>query len=86
MEKELFPREVTSSVPRLTLTGRERLLVEQHQGMVECQEEAICLRTRCGLIRIAGNGLVCLRYSQAEALIGGEIVSVIFDGEGGRRP
>ena len=78
MHNELFPREVTSNVPRMTLTGHERLHIEQHQGLIDYELDNIVLRSSVGLIRIAGAGLVFRMYTAAEALIAGRIDSVTF--------
>lgn len=78
MHAELFPREVTSNVPRITLTGHERLHVEQHRGLIDYAPENIVLRTSCGLMRIAGAGMRFSLYTSAEALITGRIDSVSF--------
>lgn len=84
-EQELFPREVTTDVPCVTLTGREKLHVEQHRGLVAYQPDEICFRTACGLLRVTGTGLRFSMYTGAEAIIGGQITGVAFTGEGGRR-
>ncbi len=78
MHDELFPKEVTGDVPRLTLTGHERLHVEQHRGLIDYAPENIVLRTACGLVRIAGAGMIFRMYTSAEALITGRIDSVCF--------
>lgn len=78
MHEELFPKEVTSSVPRLTLTGHERLHVEQHRGLIDYAPENIVLRTSCGLVQIGGAGMIFRLYTAAEALITGQIDSVCF--------
>lgn len=84
-ENELFPKEVTSNVPRMTLTGRERLHVEQHRGVVAYQADEICFRTACGLLRITGQSLSFCMYTGAEAIISGSIRSVGYAEEGGQR-
>lgn len=84
MRDELFPREVTSDVPRMTLTGHERLHVEQHKGLVDYAPEAIALRTACGLLRIDGAGMRFITYTAAEALIVGRIDAIRFPGQEGR--
>lgn len=81
--QELFPKEVTSGVSRITLTGHERLHVEQHRGLVACQPEEISFRSSVGLLRITGEGLHFMRYSAEEALIGGLIRSITIKPEGG---
>lgn len=84
MQYECFPREVTSSVPRITLTGHERLHIEQHKGLIDYDPENIVLRTSCGLMRIAGAGMYFGLYTAAEALITGRIDSVSFQHKEGR--
>ena len=54
MQQGIFPKEVTSNVPLITLTGHEQLHIEQHQGLVDYEPDNIVLRSACGLIRIAG--------------------------------
>ena len=84
MQKDLFPREVTSNVPRITLTGHERLHVEQHKGLIDYEPENIVLRTSCGLMRVAGAGMRFNLYTAGEALIIGRIDSVAFQQKEGR--
>lgn len=84
MQHELFPREVILNVPRITLTGHERLHIEQHRGLIDYDPENIVLRTSCGLMRIAGAGMHFSLYSAGEALITGRIDSVSFQQKEGR--
>lgn len=84
MQQGIFPKEVTSRVPLITLTGHEQLHIEQHQGLVDYEPENIVLRSVCGLIRIAGAGMVFRLYTAAEALIVGRIDCVEFATNGGR--
>lgn len=84
MQNELFPREVTSNVPRITLTGHERLHIEQHRGLIDYSPENIVLRTACGLMRVAGAGMGFSLYTAGEALITGRIDSVAFQQKEGR--
>lgn len=83
MRDEFFPREVTTKAPLVTLTGRERLQVEQHMGLVDYETENIVLRTSAGLMRISGAGMVFQRYSAQEAVVTGRIDSEVF-GQGGQ--
>ena len=81
MHNELFPREVTSNVPCVTLTGRELLHVEQHKGLVDYEPDNIVLRTAAGLMRIGGAGMLFRPYNAQEAVIAGRIDSVVFGQE-----
>ena len=84
MRDELFPREVVSDVPRMTLTGHERLHVEQHKGLIDYAPDAIAMRTACGLLRIDGAGLRFVMYTAAEAVIVGRIDAISFPGQEAR--
>lgn len=81
---ELFPREVTSDVPRMTLTGHELLHVEQHKGLVGYQPEEILFRVSGGTLRVAGVELRFCSYTAGEAVIRGRIDSVGILPAGGR--
>lgn len=82
MQQGVFPKEVTSKVPLITLTGHEHLHIEQHQGLVDYEQENIVMRSACGLIRIAGAGMVFKLYTTAEAIIVGRIDGVEFVHQG----
>lgn len=84
MRDELFPREVISDVPRMTLTGHERLHVEQHKGLIDYAPDVIAMRTACGLLRIDGAGLRFVIYTAAEAVIVGRIDAISFPGQEAR--
>lgn len=81
MHEEIFPREVTSKVPCVTLTGSELLHVEQHRGLVDYEPDNIILRTAVGLMRVGGAGMVFRLYNAQEAVIIGRIDSVVFGQE-----
>lgn len=78
MHEPIFPKEVTGQVPRITLTGREQLHVEQHRGLIDYTQEHIVLRTRVGPMRIVGAGLCFRVYTAQEAVIQGRVDSVSF--------
>ena len=83
LQQELFPREVTSGVPSITLTGCELLHVEQHRGLLVCREEEIVFATACGRLAVRGKRLSFRLYTAAEALIAGEIAQIGYATEGG---
>ena len=85
MRREIFPQEVTGSVPRITLTGTGRLQVEQHQGLVGYRQEEVLLRTSCGVLRVTGGALRFQAYSAGDALLVGRIETVTLEHEGSAR-
>ncbi len=85
MNAELFPGEVISHVPRITLTGHEQLHIEQHRGLIDYSPENIAFRSSCGIVRISGAGMGFSLYTSGEARINGQIDSVCFDPAEGSR-
>lgn len=75
---QMFPRETTSAVPFLTITGCERLHIEQHQGLIAYQEDEIVFHTAVGRLRVAGSKLMFSQYSAAEAVITGTLTEIAF--------
>ena len=84
-ERELFPKEVISNVPRVTLTGDERLHIEQHAGLIGYQADQVTFRTAQGMLRVEGDSLYFRLYTASEAVIGGNITGVVLETGGGRR-
>ena len=82
MEKEpFFPPEVTGGAFKVTLTGRGRAWVEQHQGLLGYTAEALC-RTKEGTLRTSGANLRFLRYSSSDAIVTGQIDAISVLGGG----
>lgn len=74
MHKEsLFSPELTSDIPRIVMTGKKLVLVEQHRGLMSYQQDEIALRTSIGLLKLQGKELRFRHYSATEAVIYGEI-------------
>ena len=49
-----LPEDMDPQVPRITVLGRERMLVENVAGIRRCTEGEIRLLTGCGVLTVAG--------------------------------
>lgn len=76
METGFFPKEVTGTVPLITLTGAEEVRVEQHRGLLSYQLDKVVFRTAAGLLTISGSTLRFSRYSAMEATLTGHISGI----------
>ena len=73
-----LPGEVTLDLPRLTVTGGRRVVVENHQGLMDYSPECIVVTGGKVTLRIIGDALE-LRAMSAEALlISGNVFRVEF--------
>ena len=73
-----LPGEVLLDLPRITVTGGQRLVVENHQGLLDYAAELIVVAGGRVTLKIIGNGLE-LRAMNAEALlITGDVFQIEF--------
>ncbi|HBW38008.1 YabP/YqfC family sporulation protein [Desulfosporosinus sp. BICA1-9] len=76
-----FPPDVAGEGPKITITGREQILVENYFSIVNFSEEEIRLETAKGDLFFRGKGLVLKVILATELRIEGELSSLSFGGE-----
>ncbi|MBR1585549.1 MAG: YabP/YqfC family sporulation protein [Clostridia bacterium] len=76
------PPQVRSDCPRLVMTGRDEVLIEQHTGLFSYETKCIRVRTRDGLWTVTGEKLVIAYFGVRDLLIQGKIDGVSVSGEG----
>lgn len=73
-----IPREIITNDPRITLIGREEVIVENHKGLILYEEHLVKINTiRCPLW-IKGSGLLVKRMDEEVMVISGKIKSVEY--------
>lgn len=77
---ELFPKEIISDMPRVTMTGSERVHVEQHKGLIAYQPEEVVFRVASGRLTVTGQELRFRLYTSGEAILTGRVDSVAIAG------
>ncbi len=75
-----LPEEVLFGVPKVVLVGRERMLIENHKGIVEYGGERVRVRTDCGLLMVEGSELVLDHLGQSDLLVQGKIARLEYAG------
>ena len=71
-----FPREIGTDEPRLTITGFNKLLIENYRGILEYEEFFIKINTHIGIININGFNLELNNLTDDDILITGKIDSI----------
>lgn len=82
-EALLWARDLTGSCARVISIGSQRMLIENHTGIIELTDTRICLSTRCGPITVTGCGLSLCDVRQGALIVRGEIHRVDLPPEGG---
>lgn len=70
------PQELLPGVPLIEITGMCRVLLENHQGVVQYEPELIQVRLGFGSARIRGAGLTITRMSNRQLIVTGAIAAV----------
>ena len=68
-----LPEDVDPRVPRITILGRERMLVENVSGIRRCTEREILLLTGCGTLSVTGEKLLVKELGESRALLSGRL-------------
>jgi sporulation protein YqfC len=68
-----LPSEVLLDLPRLVMSGNEKLIIENHRGLLEYTNEIVRVETTHGEIRITGEDLNLVSIVQEEIWLEGRI-------------
>ena len=71
-----IPQEVSSNIPKVTITGFEQILIENYKTILEYQDFYIRLSTEIGILNINGFGLDLKEMTSDDLLIAGKIDSI----------
>ncbi len=74
-----IPQEVSSNIPKITVTGFEKMLVENYKAILEYQDFYIRLSTELGILNINGFQLNLKEMTTDDLLISGKIDSIDFE-------
>ncbi|KGK88771.1 sporulation protein [Desulfosporosinus sp. HMP52] len=75
-----FPPDVVGEGPKITITGKREIMVENYISILNFSEEEIRLETADGDIFFRGKGLMLKVILATELQIEGELSSFWFDG------
>lgn len=75
-----LPADVLGDSPKITIVGRQEIIVENYQEIIMFTEGEICLDTAEGLLRLYGQNFLLKSILPAELKIEGELKSLAYDG------
>lgn len=71
-----IPQEISSNIPKLTMLGFEKLLIENYKAILEYQDFYIRISTYIGIININGYELNLQEMTSDDLLITGKIEGI----------
>lgn len=78
VEAAEMPKDVALKFPVLTLIGQIELQIENYMGIIEYTDTMIRIQTKTGPLKIIGNQLIILYYTNDDMKIKGHIQSIQF--------
>lgn len=74
-----IPEEISSDIPKVTILGFDKMLVENYKCILEYQDFFIRIKMKNGLININGFNLVMKEMTKDDLIITGLIEGVDFE-------
>lgn len=71
-----LPGEALPGMPLVEIVGEERVLIENHRGVVAYGCKEICVKVRYGHLCVCGMGLELARMTKHQLVITGRVDSV----------
>lgn len=65
--------DISGKSARITSIGSHSLMVENHSGIEKYGSDCVCLKTRCGIIKIEGKGLALREVRRSALIVSGDI-------------
>ncbi|MGL4873141.1 MAG: sporulation protein YqfC [Clostridium sp.] len=85
LKKINMPREILTGEPKITITGKEEVKIENHKGIRVFDKEKVILNTSIGILTIKGIGFELLYIEQETIIVSGRFMSIYYgesyDGE-----
>lgn len=75
-----LPEDVILNRPKITVTGDNEVIIENHKGVVIFGEKMVKVNSGIGLITINGTGFEILFMGGSTINIGGRFESLIYEG------
>ena len=74
-----LPIEVTTNIPKITITGFDQIMIENYMGIIEYEEYLVKINTSIGIIIMEGNKMNLNQINENDILISGEISKLYLE-------
>ena len=74
-----IPEEISTNIPKLTILGFEKMLIENYKSILEYQDFYIRISTHIGILNINGYELNLNEMTTDDLLITGKIEGIDFE-------
>ena len=78
-----LPSDIVAFLPKIELTGTEECSIEPHKGLLEYEQNRICVATSIGTAVIQGDNLRIKRMNHQRITLAGHVLGVMLQEEPG---
>lgn len=78
-EKLDLPRDIVLNLPKITITGDNEIVIENHKGVMAFKDNMIKVNTNSGIMCIYGNKFEILFMSGSTVNISGKFTSIEYE-------
>jgi sporulation protein YqfC len=77
---EMFelPKDIVLNLPRISIIGKNQMIVENHKGIIEYTTGRIRVNSTAGVVRIQGDNLNLKNIAAEDIMITGGIKEITF--------
>lgn len=75
-----LPSETLRGQCRVVISGKERMLIEQHRGLIGYARDRVIVRMEKGFMTVTGQDLTLDEYGEGDLLLSGNIRGMEFSG------
>ncbi len=72
-----IPDEVATDVPKITMLGINKLMIENHKGLIEYSQDMVRVKTAFGIVCIDGSELLLDVMDSGSLAVSGKIYHIM---------
>ncbi|HBN83124.1 MAG TPA: sporulation protein YqfC [Clostridiales bacterium] len=74
-----LPRELVLNVPKITVTGKDKILIESYKSLVSYETECVKLSTSVGTLSLFGKDLTIKEITSEDIIVQGKVGKLEFN-------
>lgn len=73
-----LPRELVLNVPKITVTGKDKILIESYKSIISYETDCVKLNTTVGALSLFGSDLMIKEITGDDIIVLGKVDKVEF--------
>ena len=74
-----LPRELVLNVPKITVTGKDKILIENYKSIISYENDVVKLNTSVGTLSLFGVNLMIKEITTEDIIVIGKVDKVEFN-------